>query len=87
LDGETKALSEDVRSRFLGQEQRWHFQRRDGAIPVELMATAAELRQRSGDDAQIVIMVGGSKHWYHHVAGSVGSDIARHGQFPLVVVP
>jgi nucleotide-binding universal stress UspA family protein len=87
LDDQAKALGEEVRARLSGAEQRWHFQRRDGAVDRELMAAAADLHDRYGDDTQVVIILGGSAHWYHHLPGSVTSSIVRHDRFPVVVVP
>jgi nucleotide-binding universal stress UspA family protein len=87
LDDQAAALAEEVRVRLLGQDQPWHFQRRDGAVPAALMAVAADLHQQYGDSAEIVIVVGGSAHRYHHLAGSVGASVVRSDQFPVMVVP
>jgi Universal stress protein family len=87
LDEEARTLAEEVRGRLAGQDCSWHFQRRDGAVAAGLKAVAAELQSRYGDTAEIVMVVGGSAHWYHHVAGSVALDVVRADTFPALVVP
>ena len=87
LDEETDQLSDEVRRRLSGTSLRWRFERRDGVADVELMAVAAELRDRYRGEAEIVIVVGGPTSWRHHLAGSVGTSIARRDRFPVVVVP
>jgi nucleotide-binding universal stress UspA family protein len=87
LDEAARTLAEEVRDRLAGRDCRWHFQRRDGAVAAELKAVAAELRSRYGDTAEIVMVVGGSAHWYHHVAGSVALGVVRADTFPALVVP
>ena len=67
--------------------QRWHFQRRDGAIADELIAVADELRRQRGAEAAVVIIVGRSEHGYHHVLGSVPQALERHDDFPVIVIP
>jgi hypothetical protein len=47
--------------------QRWHFQRRDGAIADNLIAVADDLRLRHGPGAAVFLIVGRSEHGYHHV--------------------
>jgi nucleotide-binding universal stress UspA family protein len=46
LDQHSAALAKEVRGRLLGQEHPWHFQRRDGAVPTELLAVATDLDHR-----------------------------------------
>jgi hypothetical protein len=87
FDEEARALADEVRDRFAGKEYLWHFQRRDGGVTNELKAVAADAHRRYGDSAEIVIVVGGSAHRYHHVTGSVGSNVARSDTFPVLVVP
>jgi nucleotide-binding universal stress UspA family protein len=87
LDQQAQALAEEVGDQLAGQDHPWHFQRRDGAVAVELKAVAGDTQRRYGDAAEIVIVVGGAGHWYHHVAGSVGSSVIRADIFPALVVP
>jgi nucleotide-binding universal stress UspA family protein len=86
-DEQARALAEEVRDRLAGQDQPWHFQRRDGAVAAELKDVADDVHRQYGDTAEIVIVLGGSTHWYHHVAGSVASSVVRSDIFPTLVVP
>ena len=87
LDAQTATLANDVRRRLVGQDLAWHFQRRDGAVRSELIKVATDLDHRYGGAAEIMIVVGGPTHWYHHLGGSVGSSVVRVDHFPVVVVP
>lgn len=87
LDEQTQALAGEVGDRLAGSGLQWHFERRDGDVDVELLAAAGELRDRHGNGAEVVIVVGGPEQWFHHAGGSVASGIVRRDQFPLVVVP
>ena len=76
------AASEQLRDR----EERWRFERRQGLIPDELIAAAAD----SGGPhpgGNVVIVVGSSSHAMHRVVGSVAVSLARRSPVPLVVVP
>jgi nucleotide-binding universal stress UspA family protein len=92
FDDATRELSAEVRSHLQvnhlrGAAQRWHFQRRDGAIADELIAVADEVRRLRGPEATVVIVVGRSEHGYHHVLGSVPQALERHDHFPVLVIP
>ena len=92
LDDATRELAEKVRthqqaSHLRGAAQRWHFQRRDGAIADNLIAAADELRRQHGPDAAVVLIVGRSEHGYHHVLGSVPAALERHAHYPVIVIP
>ena len=92
FDDATRELSAEVRTHLQaahlrGAAQRWHFQRRDGAIADELIAVADELRRQRGPEAAVVIVVGRSEHGYHHVLGSVPQALERHDDFPVIVIP
>jgi nucleotide-binding universal stress UspA family protein len=87
LDDQARALAEEVGDRLTGQDHRWHFQRRDGAVAAELKAVAADIQRRYGETVEIVIVVGGSAHRCHRIAGSVGSSVVRADAFPALVVP
>lgn len=92
FDDATRELSVQVRTHLQaahlrGAAQRWHFQRRDGAIADELIAVADELCRRRGPEAAVVIVVGRSEHGYHHVLGSVPQALERHDHFPVIVIP
>ena len=92
FDDATRELSAEVRTHLQAAHlraaaQRWHFQRRDGAIADELIAVADERRRQRGAEAAVVIIVGRSEHGYHHVLGSVPQALERHDDFPVIVIP
>jgi nucleotide-binding universal stress UspA family protein len=92
FDDNTRELSDEVRehlqaSHLRAAAQRWHFQRRDGAIADNLIAVADELRYGHGPDAEVFLVVGRSEHGYHHVLGSVPAALERHVHYPVIVIP
>jgi nucleotide-binding universal stress UspA family protein len=92
FDDTTRELSDEVRSRLQTSHlraaaQRWHFQRRDGAIADNLIAVADDLRYQHGPDTQVFLVVGRSEHGYHHVIGSVPAALERHVHYPVIVIP
>jgi nucleotide-binding universal stress UspA family protein len=92
FDDNTRELSDEVRDRLQASHlraaaQRWHFQRRDGAIADNLIAVADELRYGHGPDAEVFLVVGRSEHGYHHVLGSVPAALERHVHYPVIVIP
>ena len=87
LDEQAETLAEEVRARLAGADHPWHFQRRAGAVATELLTVAADLNDRYGDSADVVIVVGGPSHRYHHLVGSVGVGLVHADRFPVVVVP
>jgi nucleotide-binding universal stress UspA family protein len=64
----------------------WRFQRRQGIIADQLIATATELRDSHPGDP-VAVVVGSSSHATHRVVGSVAVSLARHSPVPLVIVP
>ncbi len=76
------AASEQLRDR----DERWRFEWRQGLIPDELMAAAADIREAHPGDI-VVILVGSSSHAMHRVVGSAAVSLARRSPVPLVVVP
>ena len=92
FDDTSRELSEEVRSHLQASHlraaaQRWHFQRRDGAIADKLTAVADELRGQHGPDAAVVLIVGRSEHGYQHVLGSVPRAQERHVDYPVIIIP
>jgi nucleotide-binding universal stress UspA family protein len=92
FDDTARELAGEVRahlqaSHLRGAAQRWHFQRRDGAIADKLIAVADELRRQHGPDAAVILVVGRSEHGYHHVMGSVPSALERHVHYPVIIIP
>jgi nucleotide-binding universal stress UspA family protein len=70
----------------------WGFQRRQGIVPEELIATATAIGDASASDqtspgTTVAIVVGSSSHATHRVVGSVAVSLARHSPVPLVIVP
>jgi nucleotide-binding universal stress UspA family protein len=66
--------------------ERWGFERRQGLITDELLATAKDIGAAE-PDATVVIVVGSSSLAAHRVVGSVAVGLARHSPVPLIVVP
>ena len=92
FDDTTRELSDEVRDRLQASHlraaaQRWHFQRRDGAIADNLTAVADDLRRQHGPDATVILIVGRSEHGYHHVLGSVPNALERHVHYPVLIIP
>ena len=92
LDDAARELSLEVRKHLQSGHlraaaQRWHFQRRDGAVADQLIAAADELHQQHAPDAMVVIIVGRSEHGYHHILGSVPQALERHDHYPVLVIP
>ena len=83
-------LEPELRAQAAGQLHGrgaiWEFQRRQGLIADELIAVAAGIRDaRPGQG--VVIVIGGSSHATHRMAGSVAVSRARHAPVPLVIGP
>jgi len=92
LDDAARDLSLQVRehlqsSHLRAGAQRWHFQRRDGAVADQLIEAADELHRQHAPDAMVVIVVGRSEHGYHHILGSVPQALERHDHYPVIVIP
>ena len=87
FDQIARELTDGVRSALGDQLPTWHFQRRDGSVGEELVAAAHELRQKQGEDASIMIVVGSPEHLIHHFAGSVAATLLHRSAFPVLVVP
>jgi nucleotide-binding universal stress UspA family protein len=64
----------------------WGFQRREGLIAEELIATASDL-DAAHPDATVIIVVGSSSQVTHRIVGSAAVSLVRHSPVPLVVVP
>jgi nucleotide-binding universal stress UspA family protein len=62
----------------------WGFERRQGIVPEELIATATAIGAAGNT---VAIVVGSSSHATHRVVGSVAVSLARHSPVPLVIVP
>lgn len=75
-----------VADQLRGLEQGWGFERRQGLIADELIATAKDVRDAHPGD-RVVVVVGSSSHASHRLVGSVAVNLARHSPVPLVIVP
>jgi nucleotide-binding universal stress UspA family protein len=86
FDDIERELRTRVREQLRGREERWEFERRQGIIAEELLATAKDTSD-AHTDATVVIVVGSSSQVTHRVVGSVAVGLARHSPVPLIVVP
>lgn len=87
FDQQAATLAHNVREMLLGSHIVWHFQRRDGIVEEELIAAADEQTRAQDYHSDVTIVVGGSSHWHHRLAGSVAPGISRQDRFPLLVQP
>ena len=69
-----------------GREERWRFERGQGAIADQLLAAATNLRNEHPDD-YVVIVVGSSSQAAHRLVGSVAVSLARRSPEPVIIVP
>jgi nucleotide-binding universal stress UspA family protein len=69
-----------------GSGAAWEFERRQGIVADELIATATALRD-AHTGGTVAVVVGSSSHATHRVIGSVAVSLARHSPVPLVIVP
>jgi nucleotide-binding universal stress UspA family protein len=75
-----------VDKRLRGHEERWDFERRQGLVAEELLASAKDAGA-AHPGATVVIVVGSSSLATHRVVGSVAVSLARRSPVPLIVVP
>jgi nucleotide-binding universal stress UspA family protein len=85
FDDIERDLSAAVRG-LMGSEQRWGFERHDGAVAQELVDVVVHQCDRH-DGSEVVLVVGASSHRYHQVMGSVPTALVRHAKVPVLVVP
>ena len=83
IDQELRAAAAE---QLRGHAEAWEFERRQGEIPGELIASATAIRDAHPEDV-VVIVVGSSSHASHRVVGSVAVSLARHSPVPLIIVP
>src|SRR6202021_3450556 len=69
-----------------GREERWRFERGQGAITDQLLAAATNLRNEHPDD-YVVIVVGSSSQAAPRLVGSVAVSLARRSPEPVIIVP
>jgi nucleotide-binding universal stress UspA family protein len=88
LESDFDEIEQQLRAAAAEQLQdraAWGFERRQGAIPDELIAIATAIGEAVGNT--VAIVVGSSSHATHRVVGSVAVSLARHSPVPLIIVP
>jgi hypothetical protein len=86
LDSEARDLAKEVEDSLASTEVKWHFQRRDGEIAPELLATGRE-QLDSGPSTRVVLVLGGSAHKIDRYLNSTPAKVIRQDRFEVVVVP
>ena len=86
FDQIAQELREQADKQLDGRESRWRFERRQGAIPDQLVAAAREILDAHPGDT-VAIVVGSSSQAAHRMIGSVAVSLARHSPVPLMIVP
>ena len=81
-----RELRTAVDERLRGRVDDWGFERRQGLIAHELIAAAEEVHAARPDDT-VGVVIGSSSSAVHRMVGSVPVNLARHSQFPLLIVP
>ena len=88
--GAIAEIEQELRAQAAGQLRAsgaaWEFERRQGIIADELIATGTAIRDAHPGET-VAIMVGSSSHATHRVVGSVAIGLARHSPVPLIIVP
>jgi nucleotide-binding universal stress UspA family protein len=83
-------LGRDLRAQAEGQlrgrEERWRFERGQGAIADVLLAAAGHIHDAHPGDT-VGIVVGSSSQAMHRVVGAVAVSLARRSRVPVVIVP
>jgi nucleotide-binding universal stress UspA family protein len=88
LESDFDEIEQQLRAAAAEQLQdraAWGFERRQGAVPDELIAIATAIGEAAG--STVAIVVGSSSHATHRVVGSVAVSLARHSPVPLIIVP
>lgn len=86
FDQMAQDLQAQADKQLTGREERWQFERRQGMIPEQLVAAAAQILDAHPGDT-VAIVVGSSSQAAHRMIGSVAVSLARHTPVPLVIVP
>jgi nucleotide-binding universal stress UspA family protein len=86
FDEIAQELRGQAEEQLRGQEERWHFERRQGLISDELITAATDLRDAKVGDT-VVIVTGASSNAMHRMLGSVAVSLARRSPVPIVIVP
>lgn len=66
---------------------KWRFQRRNGEIAAELLATGHEELESEGPSTRVVVVVGGSAHKIDRYLNSTPAKVIRQDRFEVIVIP
>jgi nucleotide-binding universal stress UspA family protein len=86
FDEIARDLRAQATEQLRGREERWRFERGQGAIADVLLGTAGRLRDAHPGD-NVVVVVGSSSQAMHRLVGSVAVNLARRSPVPIVIVP
>jgi nucleotide-binding universal stress UspA family protein len=86
FDELARELRAQASEQLRGREERWEFERRQGAITDVLIKAAEKTRDAHPGD-NVAIVVGSSSQAMHRIVGSVAVGLARHAPVPLLIVP
>lgn len=86
FDEIARDLHAQAEGQLRGREERWRFERGQGAITDVLLGAAERVRNAHPGDT-VGIVVGSSSQAMHRVIGSVAVSLARRARVPVVIVP
>jgi nucleotide-binding universal stress UspA family protein len=86
FDQVEQELRTTVAEQLRASGAEWEFERRQGAIPDQLIAAATEIRDAHPEQT-VAIALGSSSQAAHRMVGSVAVSLARHSPVPLLIVP
>jgi nucleotide-binding universal stress UspA family protein len=86
FDDVARDLQAQADEQLRGREERWRFERGQGAIADVLIEAAGQIRDAHPGD-NVAIVVGSSSHAMHRMVGSVAVSLARRAPVPVVIVP
>ena len=86
FDEVARDLHAQAAEQLRGREERWRFERGEGAIADVLLGAAGKIRDAHPGD-NVAVVVGSSSQAMHRLVGSVAVNLARHSPVPIVIVP
>jgi len=86
FDEIARDLQAQADGQLRGREERWRFERGQGAIADVLLGAAERIRDDHPGD-NVAIVVGSSSQAMHRLVGSVAVTLARRSPVPVVIVP
>jgi nucleotide-binding universal stress UspA family protein len=87
MDREESDLTSAVEQALRESDVKWHFQRRNGEIALELLAAAKEQFDGEGPSTHVVLVLGGSSHKIDRYLNSTPARVIRQDRFEVLVVP